>query len=390
MVIDSQTDETTEDIVGATRRFAEASIAPRVEEMDRTGRLDPDVREELFASGLMSLVVPQAYVGRERSFLQVSRVIEEIARVCPGVALVVDVHNVLVSAVILRHGNGDQRRRFLPILSRSALGAFAISEDRAGSDAFAIQMQAKSDGRDYRLTGRKCWTSSAEAADLFVTFARTSNTHERGLSAFVIERESEGLSVDRRAEQIGVRAAATADLVLDHVPVPRASLLGRPGGGEIVALDAFAIGRVGIAAQLVGLAQGALDTATSYACEREQFGHKIAAFQGVRFPLAAIAAELEAARALTYRAARVVDADSSSAEQLRVSAMAKYIASQVATRAAASAVDACGGRGVIRGSMAEKLFRDARAGAIYEGTANLILRSIATTLFTNRDRADEH
>jgi short/branched chain acyl-CoA dehydrogenase len=363
------------------QRFAESSIAPHVLEMDRTAQLAPELRDELFASGVMSLETPTDYGGRGMTFLDALRTIEEIARVCSGVAVLVAVHNMLVTAAIRRHGNGNQRRRFLPILSRIALGAFAISEDQAGSDAFALRTLAEPDGSGYRLTGRKRWTSGAHAAELFLVFACVNGDAGRRLSAFIVERDSPGLSVGEPVEQIGVRAAAAADLVLDEVPVRREHLLGGSGQGELLALDAFALGRVAIAAQLVGLAQAALEAAVSHASRREQFGRKIAVFQGVRFPLAATAAEIEAARLLTYHAARAVERGAPQSQQLRLAAMAKYTASRVATRASSRAVDVFGGLGVVRGSSVEKLFRDARAGAIYEGTSNILLRSIASTLF---------
>lgn len=371
------------------RHFAENSIAPCVLEMDRAAQLDPKLRNELFATGIMSLETPTDYGGRGMSFLDALQVVEELARICPGVAVVVVVHNMLVASAIRRHGSGDQRRRFLPMLSRIALGAFAISEEQAGSDAFALQTVAETDGAGYRLTGRKRWTSSAHAADMFVVFARTGEDAGGRLSAFLVERDSSGLTIEEPVEQIGVRAAAAADLVLEEVPVQRECVLAGPGQGEILALDAFVLGRVAIAAQLIGLGQGALDAAVGHASRRKQFGRYIATFQGVRLPLAATAAEIEAARLLTYHAARAVEQDAPQAQQLRLAAMAKYTASRVATRASSRAVDVFGGLGIVRGSPVEKLFRDARAGAIYEGTSNILLRSIASGLFHPTDVDDD-
>lgn len=375
--------------LGEVRRFAQRNIAPRVDEMDRSARLDPELRDELFASGIMALQTPAAYGGRDLPFLEAVRTVEEIARVCPGVAVVVVVHNMLVSSTIRRHGSGDQRRRFLPALSRAMLGAFAISEEQAGSDAFAVETVAEPDGTGFRLTGRKRWTSSANAADLFIVFARTSEAAGGRLSAFVVERESSGLSIERPLDQIGVRAAASADLMLEEVPVRRDHVLSGPGQGEIVALDAFALGRVSIAAQLVGLAQAALDAAVAHASVREQFGQPIGSFQGVRLPLAAISTDIEAARLLTWHCARAVERDAPQGQQLRLAAMAKYTASRTATRASSQAIDTFGGRGVVRGGAVEKLFRDACAGAVYEGTPNILLRAIAADLFHATSAEDD-
>jgi short-chain 2-methylacyl-CoA dehydrogenase len=367
--------------LGGVRRFARCNIAPRVNEMDRSARLDPELRDELFTSGIMALQAPAAYGGRDLPFLDAVCTIEEIARVCSGVAVVVVVHNMLVSSMIRRHGSGDQRRRYLPPLSQAMLGAFAISEEQAGSDAFALATVAEPDGSGFRLTGRKRWTSGANAADLFIVFARASKATGGRLTAFVVERESSGLSIEDPFEQIGVRAAASADLVLEEVPVRREQILAGPGRGEIVALDAFALGRVSIAAQLVGLAQAALDAAVEHASIREQFGRPIAAFQGVRLPLAAVSADIEAARLLTRHCARAVERDEPQGQQLRLAAMAKYTASITATRASSRAMETLGGRGVVRGAPVEKLFRDARAGAVYEGMPNILLRAIAADLF---------
>lgn len=366
--------------IAQLREFARHQITPRAFEMDRRAELDPELVRELFAAGLMAIAAPSMYGGQGRSFCELALAIEEIGRACPGVAVAVDVHNALVTAAIVRHGTGDQKRRFLPRLATRSVGAFAISEEQAGSDALAVATRAEPDGRRFRISGRKRWTSNAHAAELFLLFAGTGGDCGGRLSAFLLEREAPGLTVGEPTDQLGVRAAATADLELDGVPVRREDAIGGTGRGDLVAVDAFAIGRVGIAAQLVGLAQGALDSAVAYAREREQFGSRIAGYQGVQFPLAASAAQIEAARALTYAAAAAVDRDAAQADLLRLSAMAKYVASRIAIETTACAVDTFGALGVVRGCVAEKLYRDARVGTIYEGTSNILLRSIAATL----------
>nr|BFF04702.1 acyl-CoA dehydrogenase family protein [Streptoalloteichus tenebrarius] len=303
--------------------------------------------------------------------------IEEVARVDPGVAVGVDVHNALIVATLLRIGTGDQKRKYLPLLTSRHVGAFSLSEEHAGSDAFNVSTTATAKDGGYVLNGRKRWTSNAAQADLFLVFARV---EEHGVSAFLVERTAEGLSIDPRTEQMGVRAASTADVILDDVVVRRQQCLGGLGGGEGVAIAALDIGRIGIAAQMVGLAQGALDLALGYSREREQFGQRIGSYQGVQFTLAEIATEVAAARALLYDVTRTVEAGATVSERLRLSAMAKYFASQVAQKAASGAVEVLGGNGYTREYPAERFFRDAKAGTIYEGTSNILLRGIAGSL----------
>ncbi|WP_016696707.1 acyl-CoA dehydrogenase family protein [Actinoalloteichus spitiensis] len=360
------------------RAFAEEHIAPLSDRMDREATLDPGLREKLFSAGLMAVEAPARYGGRGGSLFQVVLTIEEVARVDPGVAVGVDVQNALVVATLLRQGTGDQKRRRLPLLATRQVGAFALSEENAGSDAFAGTTTAvpTSDG-GYRIDGRKRWTSNAGQADVFLVFARAEG---HGSSAFLVDRTAEGVSVDPRTEQMGVRAAATADLVLSGVRVRRQDCVGGLGGGEGVAIGALDIGRIGIAAQMVGLAQGALDEAVAYSRTREQFGQPIGSYQGVRFTLADIATEIAAARALLYDVTRTVAAGTDIAERLRLTAMAKYFASQVAERAASRALEVLGGNGFTREYPLERFYRDVKAGKIYEGTSNMLLRSIAGSL----------
>ncbi|MEU7176130.1 acyl-CoA dehydrogenase family protein [Micromonospora tulbaghiae] len=359
------------------RDFAKREIAPLSAEMDRDATLHPGLRAKLFAEGLMAIEAPTRYGGGGESLMRVVLAIEEIARIDPGVAVAVDVQNALIVATVLRLGTGDQKRRYLPLLATRQVGAFSLSEEQAGSDALAVATTATPTADGFRLDGRKRWTSNALHADLFLVFARAEG---HGTSAFLVERTAPGVSVDPRAEQMGVRAAATADLVLTDVRVRARACVGGLGGGEGVAIAALDIGRVGIAAQLVGLAQGALDEAVAYSRHREQFGQRIATFQGVQFVLAETAAEIAAARALLYDVTSTVAGGTDIAERLRLSAMAKYFASQVAERAASRAVEVLGGNGYTRDYPVERFYRDAKAGRIYEGTSNILLRAIAGSL----------
>lgn len=357
------------------REFAAAEVAPRAADMDRRARLDPDLVPQLFAAGLMGVEIPITYGGAGRGLFQVVLAIEELARVDPAVAVFVDVQNALVASALLRHGTGDQKRRFLPRLAGGTVGAYAISEDGAGSDVFAMTTRAEPADGGYRLSGRKAWTTSAAEAGLFLVFARTDDR----LSAFLVDRDTPGVSVGPPVEKLGIRASSTCELRLDEVRVPRQNLLGRPGEGDLLAMETLNIGKLGIAAQLVGLAQGALDAAVGYARGRHQFGEPVFSFQGVQFPLAALAAELAAARALLYDTVGVVER-AGPVERLRATAMAKYVASTTADRVASQAVETFGGAGFTTAHPVEKFYRDVKVGTIYEGTSNMQLRTIASTM----------
>ncbi|MFH9137389.1 acyl-CoA dehydrogenase family protein [Streptomyces sp. NPDC017524] len=359
------------------RRFAEEEIAPLSATMDRKAALDATLRERLFAEGLMGVEIPRGYGGAGGALCRLILTIEEVARVDPGVAVGIHVHNVLVAGTLLRHASGDQRRQYLPQLATGRIGAFALSEERAGSDAFALSAVARKEGTGYLLSGRKRWTSNARNADLLLVFALVDGS---GPTAFVVPADAPGVSLDARVEQLGVRAAATSDVILDRVPVRAAQRVGPPGGGQTVAMAGLDLGRLGIAAQMVGLAQGALDVAVGYSLSREQFGSRIADYQGVQFPLADVASRLAAARALLYQAADHQGRGADPVETMRLSAMAKYVASEVAERAASVALETLGGNGYTDAYPVERLYRDAKAGKIYEGTSNVLLRTIASIM----------
>ncbi|MGB2570899.1 acyl-CoA dehydrogenase family protein [Micromonospora citrea] len=356
--------------------FATQAVAPRVRAMDEAARIDPTLVEELFTAGLMGVEIPEVYGGGGRDLFAVVLAIEEIARVDPAVAVLVDVQNALVASALLHHGDGDARRRHLPRLANGTVGAYAISEPEAGSDAFAGRTRAVADGGGFVIDGTKRWISGAAEAGLFVVFARFADT---GLTAFLVDRDTPGLTVGPPVAKMGIRASSTCDVTFEGVRVGRRDVLARLGAGELLAAETLNVGKVGIAAQLVGLAQGVLDAATGYAARREQFGRPIAAFQGVAFPLARVAAELQAARALLYDTARLLQHGGSPVQRLRATAMAKYVASEVAERAAALAVETLGANGFVPEHGVEKFYRDAKVGKIYEGTSNMQFRTIAAT-----------
>ncbi|THA23572.1 acyl-CoA dehydrogenase [Streptomyces sp. RKND-216] len=370
------------------RDFARDRVAPRVRGMDEAGRLDDALVRGLFEHGLMGIEIPEMYGGGGGDLFDVVLAIEELARVDPSVAVFVDVQNALVASALLRHGSGDQKRRHLPRLASGVTGAYAISEERAGSDAFALATRAEPDGDAYVLNGRKRWITSAAEAGLFLVFARTgerpSASAPPGLSAFLVERDAPGLTVGAAVPKMGIRASSTCEVVLENVRVRRADLLGRPDDGGSLMVATLDIGKLGIAAQLVGLADGALQHALSHAEEREQFGTRIWDFQGVRFPLARLAAEVEAARVLLYNTARLLQGEAPQHERLKASSMAKYVASAVAERVASQAVETLGGAGFAGNHPVEKLYRDAKIGAIYEGTSNVQFQTIAS-LLSRRD-----
>lgn len=362
----------------AVRDFAETEVRPLVRDMDDASALDPTLLKKLAPAGLMGIEIPRAYGGAGQDLLAVMLAIEELAAVDPAVAVFVDVQNALVASALLRHGTGDQKRRYLPRLATGMAGAYAISEERAGSDAFALSTRADTDRDGFVLHGQKCWTTSAAEAGLFLVFARVDGS-SGGLTAFLVDRDRPGLTVGPPKAKLGIRASSTCDLRLDGVQIGPENVLGKVGAADLLAVETLNIGKLGIAAQLVGLARGALDQALAYAQRREQFGEAIAAYQGVLFPLARLAAELEAARVLLYDGVRVMH-HGTATDRLRVSAMAKYLASEVAEKAASQAVETFGGAGFTTAHPVEKLYRDAKVGKIYEGTSNIQFRTIGAIL----------
>ncbi len=360
-------------------KFARERLAPHVRAMDESGLFRKDLLHEFFELGLMGIEIPEEHGGQGGSFFQTVVAIEELAKVDPSASVIVDVQNTLCNSALLKWASEDQKRRYLPRLSKDTVGCYALSEAGSGSDAFALATHATehADG-DFRLTGRKLWITNAAEAGLFLVFANVNpGAGYKGITAFLIEREFAGLQVGKKEDKLGIRASSTCEVILDDCKVPKANILGAVGQGYKVAIETLNEGRIGIGAQMTGLAQGALDHALAYARERKQFGKPIAEFQGVQFQLAEMATEIEAARLLVYNAARLRDAGSPFVTE---GAMCKFFASEMAERVASRAVEIFGGVGFTRDYPVEKLYRDAKIGRIYEGTSNMQRATIAKQL----------
>ncbi|MGH9395239.1 MAG: acyl-CoA dehydrogenase [Terriglobia bacterium] len=359
----------------AAYEFAVKEISPHVREMDRDGVFKRDLLDQFFTQGFMGIGVPEAYGGSGGSFFMSVLAIEEFARVDASAAVIIDVQNTLVENAILRWGTVDQKKRFLPRLAKDTVGSYALSETQSGSDAFALETRAREDGGHFVLTGRKLWITNAKEAGLFVVFATLNrDLGYKGITAFVVERDTAGFTVGKKEDKLGIRASSTCELIMEDCRVSKDNILGEPGRGYKVAIETLNEGRIGIAAQMTGLARGALDLAVAYAKERRQFGKPIAEFQAVQFQIARLATDIEAARLLTYNAARLKD---EGAPFAREAAMAKYFASHVAERAASEAIEIFGGYGYTKDYPIEKYLRDAKIGKIYEGTSFMQLQTIA-------------
>ncbi|HRC86300.1 MAG TPA: acyl-CoA dehydrogenase family protein, partial [Thermoanaerobaculia bacterium] len=335
----------------------------------------------LFAAGLMGIEVPAEQGGSGGSFFKLMLAIEELSRIDPAVAVLAHVHNVLVVNPLMRWGTPEQKSRYLPKLAFDTVGAYSLSEVQAGSDAFALTTRAEDHGDHWLIRGQKKWTTSGREAGLFLLFASVKpELGGRGLGAFLIEADSPGLAIGKVEDKMGLRASSTCEIHLDGVKVPKDGVLGSPTGGNEVGTDALNKGRIGIAAQMVGLAQGAFEAALRYSQQRKQFGQPIGSFQAVQFTLAEMATEIEAARLLTYNVARMKDAGAPYFRLARPSSMAKLYAARIAEKVASQAIEIFGGAGYIRDNPVEKLYRDAKIGSIYEGTTNMQLRVIASAL----------
>ncbi|MDE3178239.1 MAG: acyl-CoA dehydrogenase [Acidobacteriota bacterium] len=366
----------------AAGEFAAKEIGPRVRQMDREAVFPQDLLGQFFAQGFMGIGVPENLGGSGGSFFMSVLAIEEFARIDASAAVVIDVQNTLVENAILRWGNDDQRKTFLPRLARDTVGSYALSEAGSGSDAFALETRARAEGEVYVLNGRKLWITNALESGLFVVFATINrDLAYRGITAFLVERSSPGFTVGKKEDKLGIRASSTCELILEDCRVPAKNVLGEPGRGYKVAIETLNEGRIGIAAQMTGIAQGAFDLARNYALERRQFGKAIAEFQAVQFQLAHLATGIEAARLLTYNAARMKDAG---LPFTREAAMAKLFASQIAERTASEAIEIFGGYGFTRDYPVEKYLRDAKIGKIYEGTSFMQLQTIAKMILGGR------
>jgi alkylation response protein AidB-like acyl-CoA dehydrogenase len=362
----------------AVREFAEREVRPHVHDMDEAACFRPDIIPKFFALGLMGIEVPEQYGGAGGNIFMAVLAIEELARVDASAAIYVDVHNTLVNNALLRWGTQEQQARYFPRLTTELLGAFALSEPGSGSDAFALATRAEARGKSWVLTGRKFWITNGAEAGLFIVFANADPSKGyKGITGFLVERESPGFSIGKKENKLGIRASSTTELILEECIVPQANVLGPVGQGYKISIETLNEGRIGIGAQMLGVAGGALQAATAYVKERRQFGKAIAEFQAVQFQLAQMATDLEAARLMVYNAARLKDARQPFAQQ---AAMAKLFSSQVADRITSACLELFGGYGYSKEYPAEKYYRDAKIGTIYEGTSNMQLQTIAKAL----------
>ena len=359
----------------SVRQFAQTEIAPLVRRMDEDQHMDSALLHKLFALGLMGIEVPEELGGSGGTFFDSVLAVEALSEVDPSVALVVDVHNTLVVNALMRWGTPEQKQKYLSCLARDTVGAYALSEAGSGSDAFALQTCAQKRGSEYVLTGRKLWISNAKEAGLFIVFATLdANAGYKGITAFLIEKDAPGFTVGRKEDKLGIRASSTCELILEDCAVPASQVLGEAGQGYKIAMETLNGGRIGIGAQMLGLAEGAWSHAVKHAKERKQFGKALVEFQAMQFQLAEMATNIEAARLMVYNAARLKDAR---LEFRKEAAMSKFFASHAAERVASLAVEVLGGQGFVKESPVEKLYRDSKVGSIYEGTSFMQLAAIA-------------
>jgi alkylation response protein AidB-like acyl-CoA dehydrogenase len=359
-------------------QFADEKIRPLVKEMDEKGIFDKDLIHQFFQLGLMGIEIPEQYGGGGAKFFEAILAVEELSRVDASAGVIVDVQNTLVNNALLRWGNEEQKKRYLPKMATEFVGAYALSEAGSGSDAFALQTRAELKGSDYALNGRKLWITNSKEAGLFVLFATIDpGAGYKGITAFLIEKTFPGLTVGKKEDKLGIRASSTCELILEDCRVPKSNVLGEPGKGYKIAIETLNEGRIGIGAQMIGLARGAWEFACEYAQERKQFGKAIAEFQGIQFQIAQMATEIEAARLMVYNAARMKDAG---VNFVKEAAMTKLFASQVAERVTSLAIEVYGGYGFTKDYPVEKYWRDAKIGKIYEGTSNMQLATIAKML----------
>lgn len=357
------------------REIALEEIAPLAREMDETQQMNAGLIRKLFGLGLMGIEIPEEYGGAAGNFFEAILAVEEISAVDPSVGVLVDVQNTLCINALIRWANEDQKRRYLPRLAADTIGAYALSEAASGSDAFALETRATKRGDDFVLNGQKLWITNAKEAGLFIVFATIDPAAGyKGITAFLVEKDTPGFSLGRKEDKLGIRASSTCELIFRDCVVSADQMLGEPGKGYKIAIETLNEGRIGIAAQMLGLAQGAWGHAAKWAKQRKQFGKPLADFQAMQFQLADMATRIEAARLLVYNAARLKD---SGAEFLKEAAMAKIFASEVAEKVASLAVEIYGGSGFMKDYPVEKLYRDAKIGKIYEGTSFMQLATIA-------------
>jgi len=362
----------------SVREFAEGEIRKRVEEMEEQAHLDPSLLKQCFDLGLMGIETPEEFGGAGGSFFQAILAVEELSRVDASVGVFVDVQNTLVNNAIIRWANQDQKKKYLSQLAAEKVGAYALSEAGSGSDAFALQTRAVDKGDHFIVNGRKLWITNGKEADIFVLFANANpEAGYRGITAFIVEKSFEGFTVGKKENKLGIRASSTVELILEDCKVPKENVLGEIGKGYKVSIETLNEGRIGIGAQMIGIARGALESASNYTKERQQFGKSINEFQGVQFQLADMATDLEAARLMVYNAARMKDAGQNFVKE---AAMAKLFSSRAAERITSQAIELYGGYGYVKDYPVEKYWRDSKIGAIYEGTSNMQLQTIAKSM----------
>src|SRR4030088_2024483 len=365
------------------RQFADEKIRPLVKEMDEKGVFEKDLIKEFFQLGLMGIEIPEHYGGGGAKFFEAILAVEELSRVDASAGVVVDVQNTLVNNALLRWGNEEQKRRYLPRMAADTVGAYALSEASSGSDAFGLQTRAVLKGSEYVLNGRKLWITNAKEAGLFVLFATIDPAAGyKGITAFLVEKDFPGFTVGKKEDKLGIRASSTCELILEDCRMPKENVLGEPGKGYKIAIETLNEGRIGIGAQMIGLARGAWEYACKYVQERKQFGKALAEFQGIQFQIAQMATEIEAARLMVYNCARMKDAG---VPFVKEAAMTKLFASQVAERVTSLAIEIYGGYGFTKDYPVEKYWRDAKIGKIYEGTSNMQLATIAKLLLGGKN-----
>jgi len=366
----------------SVREFAEGEVRPRVAEMDEHAKLDPALIRQCFDLGLMGIETPEEFGGAGASFFTAILAVEELSRVDASVAVLVDVQNTLVNNALIRWGNPEQKERYLPQLASEGVGAYALSEAGSGSDAFAMQTRALDKGDHYLINGQKLWITNGNEAEIFILFANANpEAGYRGITAFIVEKGFAGFSVGKKENKLGIRASSTTELILDGCKVPKENVLGEMGKGYKVSIETLNEGRIGIGAQMIGIARGALECAIAYTGERQQFGKPVNQFQSVQFQLAEMATELEAARLMVYNAARMKDAGMNF---VREAAMAKLYASRAAEQVSSVAIELYGGYGFVKDYPVEKYWRDSKIGAIYEGTSNMQLQTIAKLIIGSK------
>lgn len=366
----------------SVREFAEGEVRPLVEHMEKEAKLDAGLIKQCFELGLMAIESPEEYGGAGSTIFNAILAIEELARVDASVSVFVDVHNTLVTNAFMRWGNDELKKKYLTQMASGRVGAYALSEASSGSDAFALKTKAVDKGDHWELNGQKLWITNGNEAEIFITFATVDpDAGYKGITAFIVEKGFEGFTVGKKEDKLGIRASSTTELIYENCKVPKENVLGEVGKGYKVSIETLNEGRIGIAAQMLGIAQGAYECALKYTGEREQFGQSINNFQAVQFQLAEMAVEIEAARLLTYNAARLKDAGKPFVKE---AAIAKLYTSRVAEKVSSKAIELYGGYGYVKDYPVEKFWRDSKIGAIYEGTSNMQLQTIAKLIMSGK------